>query len=88
MTPLLRRLRADLFATPADGALSLGLLALITAAAVGLLQWARQKAQWAVIQANSTLLAVGRYPEDQQWRLWLLTALLTTATGLSWGLLR
>jgi general L-amino acid transport system permease protein len=88
MTPLLRRLRADLFATPADGALSLGLLALITAAAVGLLQWASQKAQWAVIQANSTLLAVGRYPEDQQWRLWLLTALLTTATGLSWGLLR
>jgi len=88
MTPMLRRLRADLFATPADGALSLGLLALITAAAVGLLQWASQKAQWAVIQANSTLLAVGRYPEDQQWRLWLLTALLTTATGLSWGLLR
>ena len=85
---MLRRLRADLFATPADGALSLGLLALITAAAVGLLQWASQKAQWAVIQANSTLLAVGRYPEDQQWRLWLLTALLTTATGLSWGLLR
>ena len=88
MTLLLRRLRADLFATPADGALSLGLIALITAAVVGLLQWASQKAQWAVIQANSTLLAVGRYPEDQQWRLWLLTALLTAATGLSWGLLR
>jgi len=88
MTPLLRRLRSDLFATPADGALSLGLIALITAAAVGLVQWATQRAQWAVIQANSTLFAVGRYPADQQWRLWLLTALLTAATGVTWGLLR
>ena len=88
MNPLLRRLRADLFATPADGALSLGLIALFSAAALGLVQWASQKAQWTVIQANSTLFAVGRYPEAQQWRLWLLTALLTAATGLSWGLLR
>jgi general L-amino acid transport system permease protein len=88
MNLLLRRLRSDLFATPVDGALSLGLIALISAALVGLVQWASQKAQWAVIQANSTLFVVGRYPEAQQWRLWLLTALLTVATGVSWGLLR
>jgi len=88
MNLLLRRLRADLFATPADGALSLGLIALISAAALGLVRWASQKAEWAVIQANSTLFAVGRYPEAQQWRLWLLTALLTAAAGVSWGLLR
>jgi general L-amino acid transport system permease protein len=31
---------------------------------------------------------VGRYPVDQQWRLWLLTTLLVGAAGLSWGLLR
>jgi len=88
MNLLLRRLRSDLFATPVDGALSLGLIALISAALVGLVQWASQKAQWAVIQANSTLFVVGRYPEAQQWRLWLLMALLTVATGVSWGLLR
>jgi general L-amino acid transport system permease protein len=41
-----------------------------------------------VIQANSTLFAVGRYPVDQQWRLWLLTTLMVGAAGLSWGLLR
>ena len=88
MNQLGRRLKADLFATPGDAALSLGLIALISAAAVGLLQWAIHKAQWAVVQANSTLFAVGRYPEAQQWRLWILAALLTAATGLSWGLLR
>ncbi len=45
MNLLLRRLRADLFATPADGALSLGLIALTSAAALGLVQWASQKAE-------------------------------------------
>jgi general L-amino acid transport system permease protein len=41
-----------------------------------------------VIQTNTTLFVVGRYPIEQQWRLWLLTALLAAASGLSWGLLR
>ena len=88
MKSLLRRLRRELFATPADGILSLGLIALILAVVVGLLRWAFTQAQWAVIQLNSTLFAVGRYPIEQQWRLWLLTTLLVAATGASWGLLR
>ncbi|MFM8605941.1 MAG: amino acid ABC transporter permease, partial [Cyanobium sp.] len=88
MKPLLRRLRTELFPTAADGALSVGLIALLTLAAFGFLRWAFSQAQWAVIQLNATLFAVGRYPIEQQWRLWLLTSLLAAATGLSWGLLR
>jgi general L-amino acid transport system permease protein len=88
MSLSLRRLRHELFATPGDAVLSLGLLTLLAVAAVGLLRWAFGQAQWAVIQANSTLFAVGRYPLTQQWRLWLLTALLVGAAGVSWGLLR
>ena len=88
MTPVLRRLRQELFPTAADGALSVGLLTLLALAAAGLLRWAFSQARWAVVQVNATLFAVGRYPLEQQWRLWLLTALLAAATGLSWGLLR
>lgn len=88
MKPVLRRLRHDLFATPGDGVLSVGLLALLAFTLVGLLRWAFVQARWAVIQANSTLFAVGRYPVAQQWRLWLLVSLLAGAAGLSWGLLR
>ena len=88
MKPLLRRLRKDLFATPADGLISVVLLAVIAGGASSFLHWAISQARWAVIQANSTLFAVGRYPIDQQWRLWLLTALLAAATGISWGMLR
>ena len=88
MNSLLRRLRTELFATPADAVLSLALISLITAAAFGFLRWALTQAQWAVVRVNSTLFAVGRYPIEQQWRLWLLTALLVAASGATWGLLR
>lgn len=84
----IRSLRRELFATPLDGLVSIVLIALLLAAATAFVRWACLQAEWAVIQANSTLFAVGRYPLEQQWRLWLLTALLAAATGLSWGLLR
>ncbi|MFN9623507.1 MAG: amino acid ABC transporter permease, partial [Cyanobacteriota bacterium] len=88
MKPLLRRLRHELFATPGDAALSIGLLTVLALGLAGFVRWAFVQARWTVIQANSTLFAVGRYPVEQQWRLWLLTSLLVAATGLSWGLLR
>ncbi|WP_254933658.1 amino acid ABC transporter permease [Cyanobium sp. WAJ14-Wanaka] len=91
--PMLRpgpwqRLRRELFGSKLDGLISLALFAALLAAGAGLLRWALTQAQWAVIQTNSTLFAVGRYPIEQQWRLWLLTGLLAAAAGLSWGLLR
>ena len=81
-------LRRELFGSRFDGLISIALLGFLVAAALGLARWALFQAQWAVISANSTLFAVGRYPLEQQWRLWLLTTLLALATGLSWGLLR
>ena len=83
-----KRLRSELFGSRVDGLISIALGAALVAIALGLLKWTLFQAQWAVIQANRTLFAVGRYPIEQQWRLWLLTALLAAATGLSWGLLR
>jgi general L-amino acid transport system permease protein len=88
MAALLRRLRHELFSSPVNALISLALISLIGSAGIALLHWALFKARWAVIQANSTLFAVGRYPVEQQWRLWLLSSLLVTAAGLSWGVLR
>ena len=81
-------LRKELFNSPADGLLTVLLITGLAAAGYRLIDWAWHQAQWAVIQSNSTLFAVGRYPIEQQWRLWLLVALLAAATGLSWGVLR
>jgi general L-amino acid transport system permease protein len=84
----MRRLQRDLFASRFDGFISIALIALLLAVGGALVQWLLFHAQWAVIQANSTLFAVGRYPLEQQWRLWLLTTSLAVASGASWGLLR
>ena len=83
-----RRLCTELFGSRVDSLISVALLAAMAATAFALVKWTFFQAQWAVITANSTLFAVGRYPIEQQWRLWLLTALLAAATGLTWGLLR
>ena len=84
----LQRLRRELFSSPLDGLISVGLIGFLLVVVIALVKWALFQAKWAVLQANSTLFAVGRYPLEQQWRLWLLTTLLVAATGLSWGLLR
>ena len=84
----LPEIRRGLFRNPADSLLSLALLLLLGWGGVAFLRWALFRARWGVIQANATLLAVGRYPVDQQWRLWLLTALLAAAAGATWGMLR
>lgn len=84
----LRRLQKELFGSRLDGLISIALVAALVAAVLGLARWALFQAKWAVLTANSTLFAVGRYPIEQQWRLWLLTTLLALATGLSWGLSR
>ena len=84
----LQRLRRELFSSPLDGLISVGLIGFLLVVVIALVKWALFQAKWAVLQANSTLFAVGRYPLEQQWRLWLLTTLLVAVTGLSWGLLR
>jgi general L-amino acid transport system permease protein len=84
----LGRLRRELFSTPADALLSLALITVLSTALFSLLRWAFSQADWAVVQLNSTLFAVGRYPLTEQWRLWLLASLLAAASGITWGLLR
>jgi hypothetical protein len=54
MNSLLRRLRAELFATPTDSVLSVVLISLISLAGFGVLRWALTQAQWAVVKVNST----------------------------------
>ena len=83
-----RTLKGELFATPLDGLITLALVGFLLAVGTAFVRWVLFQAQWAVIQTNTTLFAVGRYPIEQQWRLWLLTALIAIASGLSWGLLR
>ncbi len=51
-----------------------------------ILNWIINKAQWAVVTDNLSLLMKGQYPAEADWRLWLLLFLLALIAGLMWGI--
>lgn len=51
----------------------------------GILTWVFTQAQWTVIQANVHLFLVGRYPQSQYWRIWIVLAIVTKLTALTLG---
>ena len=63
MNSQLRRLRAELFATPADAALSVVLITLLSLGAFGFLRWALTQAQWAVVQGEQHPVRRGPLPD-------------------------
>ncbi len=49
------------------------------------LTWVFGEARWEVISANLKLFMIGRYPIEQEWRVWTALFLLTWVIGLTWG---
>ncbi len=49
--------------------------------------WGFLLAQWAAIPNNIGLFMTGLYPSDEYWRIWILSGIVCTLAGLSWGLL-
>jgi general L-amino acid transport system permease protein len=84
---LLSWLRKNLFNTWINGILTIAITAFLGLMAVNFLDWAFTAAQWSVIPANWQLYFVGRYPNDQYWRLWSILGLVAILSGLSWGIL-
>lgn len=77
--------RQNLFSTWYNTLLTLILAIVIIIAIKNFLGWALDVAQWGVLQANWPLFFVGRYPQDQYWRLWINLGLVCSLSGLSWG---
>ncbi|RSK26796.1 amino acid ABC transporter permease [Bacillus sp. HMF5848] len=50
--------------------------------------WIAFEANWAVISANFKLLAVGQFPVEDIWRLWVSLSYTTLLLGLTWGIWR
>jgi len=84
ITPV-RWVKENLFNTWLNGLLTLLLLAAIGVVARNTLEWAINRAQWAVIPANMRVFLTGTYPADQLWRIWTVVLSLVTLSGLSAG---
>lgn len=81
--PAGRWVRANLFATPWDAALTLVFGALLLALAVALGRFLLVGAEYRVLVVNLTNLMVGSFPREQLLRPWLALGLVSVATGWS-----
>lgn len=82
---LLGWLHKNLFSTWYNALLTLFAAWLTYAMLKPTFTWIFGEARWDVISANLKLFMIGRYPIEQEWRVWVALYLLTWVIGLSWG---
>jgi general L-amino acid transport system permease protein len=78
-------LRKNLFSTWYNSVLTVVCLVLLFWVVPRILIWAITQAQWEVIQVNLRLFLVGRFPQALYWRVWILLAIASTLSALTWG---
>ena len=81
-------LRENLFNTWYNAILTCVALLFLYFIFKGIITWAFTEAEWNVIPANLQLFAIGPYPRDQVYRIWICLYILTGLLGLSAGVWR
>jgi general L-amino acid transport system permease protein len=79
--------RRNLFSSWFNGVLTIVSAALVSVLAVRLVRFVFVSADWEVLRANLRVYMVGRFPEDQLWRVWTMVFFLVVLLGLSHGAL-
>lgn len=80
-------IQKNLFSTWYNSLLTVIICGILFQTFKGFLVWATTIAQWRVLQANLALFFVGRYPQNEYWRIWAILAITVLLSGLSWGVL-
>lgn len=76
----------NLFASRGNTILTIVSLSLISYVLYQLLHFILVGADWTVIEANRRLLALGRFPEGEEWRLWPPIWAIGALIGATYGL--
>jgi general L-amino acid transport system permease protein len=77
--------RQNLFSSPFNAALTVVFGAVLLWAAFRLARFAFVSADWEIIRRNLRLFMVGRFPEDELWRVWGATYVIGAALGFAFG---
>jgi len=81
-----RWLKLNLFSNRFNSVLTVVTIAFVVFVVYQLLKFVLVDAEWGVINANRRLIAIGRFPQGEEWRVWPPVWLLGTLIGLSLGL--
>jgi general L-amino acid transport system permease protein len=79
--------RRNLFSNGFNGVLTIASAALVLFLSFQFVRFVFVSADWAVFQANLRVYMVGRFPEDQLWRVWTVVYFLAVLLGLSHAVL-
>jgi general L-amino acid transport system permease protein len=77
--------RANLFSSPANTALTVFMVVLLSYAGYQAGRFVLLIAEWDVITANRGLFMVGRFPREEVWRVWVVLHVASALAGISWG---
>jgi general L-amino acid transport system permease protein len=80
-------IRRNLFSSWFNGVLTIVSGTLVLFLGFRLLRFVFVSADWSVLRANLRVYMVGRYPEEDLWRVWAVAYLLAVLVGLSRGVL-
>lgn len=79
--------RRNLFSSWFNGVLTVVSATLIAFLAFQLVRFVFFSADWSVLKANLRVYMVGRFPQEELWRVWTVAFLLAILVGLSRGVL-
>lgn len=79
--------RRNLFSSWFNGVLTVASATLIAFLGFRLVRFVFFSADWSVLKANLRVYMVGRFPQEELWRVWTVAYLLAILVGLSRGVL-
>ena len=77
--------RQSLFADRNDTLLTIAAGLFGLALAVPIMRWALTQADFHIVHANMRLLLIGRFPREEEWRIWIPVLMMAALSGASWG---
>jgi general L-amino acid transport system permease protein len=80
-------IRRNLFSSGFNGVLTIAAATLVLFLSFQFVRFVFVSADWAVFRANLRVYMVGRFPQDQLWRVWTVVYFLAVLIGLSRGVL-
>ncbi len=81
-----RRLAHEsLFADRNDSLLTAAMMLLGVVITTPTVRWLTTQGDFAIVRANLRLLLIGRFPRDEEWRIWIPVLLVAALSGASWG---
>lgn len=81
----MRWLKKNLFSSWLNTLLTIASVAFIAVAGLALGRWILVVADWSPVVENLRLYAVGPYPAEQMWRVWVIVAMVSFLAGVSGG---